>query len=90
MAAEWWEWDNPSEGEEIIGWRFPDSTHPQEKDELTRLREENAIMRTAIKEAQFALAYYASCIENNVAQDVMGAFTAEHALSKLSPFTLSK
>lgn len=81
-----WLWQSTDENA-VIGWRYADPQPESVPDELARLREEVANMRTAIRDAQFALAYYSSCIENNVAHDVIGVFTAENALAKLQPFT---
>ena len=84
-----WDWSVISDdaGSEIIGWRDADPQPESVTDELARLREKNANMRAAIRDAQFALAYYSSCIETNVAHDVIGVFTAESALAKLALFT---
>ena len=60
MAAEWCEWDNPAESEEIIGWRFPDSTPPQEKDELTQLRIKLEDAETAMEDIASDVAEFAA------------------------------
>jgi len=63
-AAGNWDWtrfDCTDKWYEIKGWRY--AAPPQEKDELARLREENAKMRTAIKDGHTALekVYLAYC-----------------------------
>jgi len=85
-----WKWQEIDDDYSIIGWRY--AAPPQEKDELTRLREENARMRTAIKDGHAALekVYLAYCSTTADVENCGIDNIARDALATLSPFTESK
>ena len=87
LPAKLWNWGRIDyEGDEIIGWRYADTDQPKaEPTEFERLREENRLMREAIKQAHEDLITISAHDGPGFPPGIC-ATLAGYTLAKLQPF----
>ena len=93
QPANEWGWGIRQSNTEIIGWRYASSDQPKvEPTEIERLREENRLMRDAIKEAETSFKLIDEHPADFTSPEVFywnARNQARAALSKLQPFIKS-